>query len=266
MDNIKRQRIVKRSAGLACCRYNNTRKCYEILLVKKRCTYNFVAFVLGHYSKRDEKRVKFLFNGMTYSEKVDILSLKYGQLWYRVMLYYPDYLDINNDRMSKGDINAYIKKKNKFESTFVVDGGRKLRTIINGTHNSELLWEIPKGRKCKNEITLDCAVREFREETGMKPSHYRVLTQISPVTESYINMGTTYINKYYVSKSYAKTNPHVSFMTNQQISEIEDIQWMNTADIRRHDPVGRLSKQVLKIFKLFKASQKHVRNITDLQY
>lgn len=251
-----RQRAVKRSAGIACCRYNNERKCYEILLVKKRCSYNFVAFVLGYYSKNDDKRIRYLFNGMTHAEKVSILSLKYEHIWYHTMLQYPDYLDINSDRMSKGDINAYLKKKNKFESTFVIDGGKKLRRIINGTNNMDLIWEIPKGRKTKNELTVDTARREFMEETGMRPLQFSVLSQVSPVSESYANMGTTYVNKYYIAHSDSVTNPHMCFTTNIQISEVEDVQWLNTADIRQRDNIGRLSKQVAKIFSIYRSHRK----------
>lgn len=260
MSLQKRPRIVKRSAGVACCRYNEARKCYEVLLVKKRCSYNFVAFVLGYYNKKDEKRVKFLFSGMTHAEKVDILSLKYAQLWYRVMLHYPDYTDINCDRMSKGDISTYVKKKNKFEAAFVSDGGNKLRYIINGTHNTELMWEIPKGRKCKNEMTLDCALREFREETNIRPSRFVMVTTINPITESYTNIGITYINKYYIAQTDMKNIPRINFSTNQQIAEITDIRWMNIADIKQIDPIGRLHKQITNVFKLFKTHRKKMRN------
>jgi 8-oxo-dGTP pyrophosphatase MutT (NUDIX family) len=193
---------------------------------------------------------------MSYSEKIDILSMKYSQLWYRVMLYYPDYLNINSDRMSTGDINAYIKKKNKYESTFANDGCHKLKQLISGTNNSELLWEIPKGRKCKNELTMDCAVREFKEETNIRSSQYKVMTNINPVTESYINTGTTYINKYYIAETTVQSNPHVCFSADQQITEIEDIRWMNTAEIRQCDQTGRLQKQVAHILKLFKIHRK----------
>lgn len=266
MNNTKKQRLVRRSAGIACCRYNTTRKCYEILLVKKRCSYNFVSFVLGYYSKKDEKQLKTLFNGMTHAEKVDIISLKYNQLWYHVMLNYPDYLDINSDRMSKGDINAYIRKKNKFESTFVVDGGIKLRSLINGTHNSELLWEIPKGRKSKNELTFDCAMREFKEETNMRSSNYKVITSINPITEIYICTGITYSNKYYVAETNIQTDPRMSFVNPHQISEIEDIKWMNTADISICDPIGRLHKQVKAIFKQYKSYRKRTQNMQNIIY
>ena len=60
---------LKKSYGIACCRFNKATNMLEILLIKKRYTYSFVAFVFGQYNKKDEKRLKFLFNGMTLQEK-----------------------------------------------------------------------------------------------------------------------------------------------------------------------------------------------------
>jgi len=184
---------------------------------------------------------------MTHSEKVNIMSMKYENMWWRVMMYYPDYANINAPRVPKSDMVTYNKKKSKFESVFLGDGGAGLRSIMNGTHNAGLMWEIPKGRKCNNEMTMDCAIREFKEETNMRSSRYTLLTTIDPSTESYINMGITYVNKYYMAHTDMQNHPRINFTTNHQVSEIADIRWMNTADVRVVDPVGRLSRQIKKI-------------------
>lgn len=211
-----------------------------------------MSFVLGYYSKYDDSHIRVLLNGMTHSEKIDILSLNYEQLWYRVMLDVPKYMDINADRVSKSDINAFIKKKKRFEYLFMCDNGYKLRSLINHTNNNGLLWEIPKGRKYKNELTLDCAIREFKEETGLKSSHYTVLCGIKPIVESYISMKTTYINKYFISSTTLQTSTHIKFSNTNQITEIEDMRWMNTDDVRRIDTTDRLYKLVARIIKIYK--------------
>lgn len=42
-------------------------------------------------------------------------------------------------------------------------------------------WTIPKGELLPDELQLDCAIREFEEETGYKPS--APFTPLQPVTQ-----------------------------------------------------------------------------------
>ena len=102
----------KKSYGVACCRFNKKNK-LQILLIKKRYTYCFAAFVLGQYNK-NEKYLKFLFNGMTVQEKIDILSLNFDILWYKIWMEIPSNDKIKEPRgfdyiYNPGLFNKYIK-------------------------------------------------------------------------------------------------------------------------------------------------------------
>jgi hypothetical protein len=88
-DKMPYDKDVRKSSGIACCRFNKDTNRLEVLLVKKRYTYCFVAFVFGQYNNKDEKRLKFLFNGMTLQEKIDILSLRFDMIWYKIWLEFP---------------------------------------------------------------------------------------------------------------------------------------------------------------------------------
>lgn len=68
------------SYGIALCRYN-ANMVPEIIMVKKRLSYNFCAFVMGKYRKNDVSDLMLLFNGMTLQEKIDIISLDFQLLW-----------------------------------------------------------------------------------------------------------------------------------------------------------------------------------------
>ena len=96
-------------------------------------------------------------------------------------------------------LDFYIKRKAKFESTFACDNGDRLRSLIEGTRDIELSWEIPKGRKKKSETHIDCAVREFEEETGFGINNYTILFDAEPTQEIYISMGIRYIHNYYLA-------------------------------------------------------------------
>lgn len=259
MDN--KNRIVKSSAGIACCRYNNSRMCYEIIMIRKRCTYSYITFILGCYSAKsdDDSWVRDLFKQMTTAEKLDILSLKFEQMWYRMCLTVYNYTDVNGPRVSKSDINSYMKKKAKFESCFAGDGGRKLRTLMNNTSCGALLWEIPKGRKSKNEMTIDCAIREFREESGVPKYKYTIIPYISPISESHSNMNITYETRYFVADADPSVQARLNFNSGSQTHEVDDVAWMGLDDIRNIDPHGsngRLYRSIKRIFNIYKRYKK----------
>ena len=280
---------IKRSSGIACCRHN--KGSLEILLVKKRYTYGFAAFVLGQYSRRDEKKLKMLFNGMTIQEKIEVLGLRFDMLWYKIWLEFPEsnmapshfkhikrshrevwkslYLQENSisptarecgavedEMVSKSNLDLYIKRKNKFESMFVVDGGKRLRNLIAGTRNNELMWEIPKGRKKRHETFLDCSIREFKEETGGDLDSYNLMFDIRPVVEKYASLGTTYVHNYYVAYSSKDFQPVIDFNSIEQLSEVDSMRWIRLDEIKFIDNAGRLLKLVGDIFRVFKAKYK----------
>ena len=77
---------IKKAYGIACVRYNDIARQYEILMVRKRCTYAFISFVSGRYCRNDERTIMDLLNAMTNQEKLDVLSLDFDILWWRIWL------------------------------------------------------------------------------------------------------------------------------------------------------------------------------------
>jgi 8-oxo-dGTP pyrophosphatase MutT (NUDIX family) len=228
-----------------------------------------------------------LFNGMTVQEKIEILSMRFDILWYKIWLEFPgimtdmDTVDNyeNTDAMVKkwkstyktkasshnipynisnpNKMDFYIRKKNTFESAFMSDNGRRLRALIHGSTHGELFWEIPKGRKNKNEAPLDTAIRECKEETGVSMDDYSIMFDIPPIVESYVSMNTTYTNEYYTSYSTMKTSPNVSFV-GYQASEVGCIKWVSIEEARYIDHSGRLYGLVKRVFNSFRSKYRRV--------
>jgi hypothetical protein len=70
----------KTSYGIALCRYNASKNNQpEILLIKKRYTYCYFSFVFGHYKKYNNKHLQYLFNNMSFGEKVDVFKYEVQQ-------------------------------------------------------------------------------------------------------------------------------------------------------------------------------------------
>jgi 8-oxo-dGTP pyrophosphatase MutT (NUDIX family) len=44
-------------------------------------------------------------------------------------------------------------------------------------------WGFPKGKRNNNESNLECAKREFQEETGLTDSNYTILDRLFPLIE-----------------------------------------------------------------------------------
>ncbi len=279
----------KISYGIALCRYNKTdpekNNNVEVVMIKKRYTYQYQSFVMAHYDIKHTKYIRYLFNNMTFSEKIDILSMEFSAMWRRIWLNNPERFfnlveiyknnnkyDKNNSHVIKNKFSdieihkTYYEKKNKFENYFQRDNGMLLRNLIYQSNNAELLWEIPKGRKDETnleETNIDCAIREFYEETSISSDKYKILYNYEPIIDSFIDNQTHYKTIYYVAKlheEYENYIPYIDFKNFDQITEIEQIKWVSISEIKffnLHKTVqNRLYNLFKKIIKVYKKSNK----------
>jgi 8-oxo-dGTP pyrophosphatase MutT (NUDIX family) len=68
------------------------------------------------------------------------------------------------------------------------------------TRWTEPEWGFPKGRRNYQEKDIDCALREFSEETGYDASKLVVMQNIIPYEEIFMGSNVkTYKHKYYVA-------------------------------------------------------------------
>lgn len=209
------------SYGVSCVRRGATG--FETLLVKNRFTYALNYIVHGRYNANSDEEMIRLLSGTTVDEKHDILSLDYDRLWYRVWL------------GASRPTGSYCASKRRFDTSFVLDGGVRLRSLIARSGSAQLLWELPKGKKkYKNEPDVRCAVREFGEETGLLREDYKLFAN-AVKKYSYIDGGVRYTNMYYFAYARPGINVGVSFRTDQH-TEICDIQWMDINALRVHAP------------------------------
>lgn len=279
----------KTSYGIALCRYNPSKNNnVEILLIKKRYSYYFLSFVMGHYKKSDIKYIKHLLDNMSFSEKIDILGMNFSQMWYRIWLNNPEkYFNIadiykntnfSNQQIGNKFSNAeiyklYFQKKNRFDKNFLKDNGKKLRFLLQQSSDSEILWEMPKGGKqtptidtpFKIETNIDCAMREFYEETSIKSDKYQILYNVEPLTDSFVDNDTNYKSVYYLSIVNPKETftPQINFKNFDQIVEVEQVRWVSMNEIRffnlsktMHNRLIQLYTGIIDKFKKYNKQQK----------
>ena len=256
----------KKSYGIACCRYNLKTNLPEILMIKKRYTYAFFDFVFAKYKKKDDNRLRKLFNQMSIQEKAEILRLDFDKLWARIRIKIPSQPNINNkhnfslykninysntkiidsklensnENINPGYIRnfesklsddwfTYKNKKDKFKNNFLhIDKGKRLKRLINGTKSIDSIWEIPKGRPNRNEKPINTALREFKEETDISIDKYTILIHIKPIVNSYIINRCSYKHTYYIAIAKGfNWNPEINFCSYEQMTEVENLQWVS---------------------------------------
>jgi 8-oxo-dGTP pyrophosphatase MutT (NUDIX family) len=253
----------RKSYGIAMCRYNTKKNNQiEILMVKKRYTYSYFAFVFGKYKKYNNKYLVYLFNNMTFDEKITILTMQFSNMWQRLWQYDPE-ANHNIKHDSYNDFHStdsYFKKKSKFETIFLVDRGKRLQRLVYNSFNAVTPWEIPKGKLNNGEAKLNGALREFEEETNVYSDKHSILWNAKPIYTSHKDENILYQYTYYISR-YNKNNtwePMLNFGSASQISEIEQVKWVSLEEINFLDlnPVNkrhliRTYKRIIKSFKYY---------------
>ncbi len=207
----------KVSFGIACFKIIDGQ--LRLLLVCKRYTYAFSTFVNGFYCSSDNNAIIRLLNKMTVDEKLDVLSLDFKRLWYRLYL-------VNGSTNKR-----YLTLKHKFETTFVIDSGSRVKRLVSASTHVSDLWEIPKGKKLyKQEKDLLCAMREFYEETNIDKTRY---TLLSGKCKSIVfeDAHVRYVFRYYVALADKDATPALNITEQSQIGEIREIRWMTLGEM-----------------------------------
>jgi 8-oxo-dGTP pyrophosphatase MutT (NUDIX family) len=232
---------IKKSYGIILCRVIAGK--IETLLVHKKYTYAYAAFVLGKYSKpnlwptNSLNCIIDLLRQMTLDELLDIWSLNFKQIWYRAWL-------------NTYDTDIYKRKYVKFYNSFIKqDNGTFLKKCIRQiTACGSLIWEPPRGR-CLNsqELDINCAIREVKEETGFNKQDYTILPNVKRYV-NYVSLNVRYICTYYI----AIMNPRVRYYRQSifndltRFTEVGEIKWFNINTIRLIDDDKKHIESLIK--------------------
>ena len=268
----------KQSYGVACCRIS-TLGVPEILLIQKRHTYSFVTFVFGCDYLHNHKQLRKLFDTMTQQEKLDILRLDYENLWCQICGKIPvqppfDKYGKNRETPAHKHFNkaaskrnyslsswdAYIQRKSSFDTQYAGDN-RVLSKLIHGTKSVNTLWDIPKGRrKTPEEKTFDIAIRELKEETSATILDITPMFHITPIINCYIDGKWKYINTYFVAEADSQVwKPVVNFLSHDQMTEVQDIQWFCLARLKALDPSSKYHQRLINIVEIILKKYKKAR-------
>jgi 8-oxo-dGTP pyrophosphatase MutT (NUDIX family) len=206
------------SYGIVLYTYAKSEGLMKYLFIRRKNTFGFIDFLKGNYTISNKFHLQNMFDEMTMNEKTMLKNNTFNELWCDLWN-----CDINKIKIENN--SEYIKLKNKFNKV------KEINLIDEMIGESQTLWdepewEFPKGRINSNEKHLECSVREFEEETGIKKDFINLIENILPFEENFIGTNyKSYTYKYYLSymkyDDYIKTN-----LNNYQKSEVSKLEWV----------------------------------------
>ena len=132
-----------------------------------------------------------------------------------------DFLDSSK---KNNDENIYKKWLPLYDGTIIDDTLIKIDDVINNSTTTwqEPEWGFPKGRRDYQEKDIDCAIREFEEETGYSKTHIKIVENVIPYEEIFFGSNyKAYKHKYYLA--YMKD--HIDILNKFQRSEVSKLEW-----------------------------------------
>ena len=236
--------------GPNCIMYNNSKKILSLfgeyknsikfLMIRRKHSLGYIEFIRGRYKIIDFEGIVYLFAQMMKEEVDRIETWKFNDLW-------KEFWSTDNPPHN----NEYTKSKNKFNKLKAgIDTDIDLVYYIHNVRleHTHTEWGFPKGRRSNKETDLECAIREFTEETGYKKDEYIICNDIVPIVENLIGTnGRNYKHIYYIAIN-KKYNPISLDLNNKdQVREIGDIGWFTYDKIQSCNFLRRYHKERKKI-------------------
>jgi 8-oxo-dGTP pyrophosphatase MutT (NUDIX family) len=198
------------------------------LIAQRRDTIEYTDFLRGRYSYPN---LTSYFRLMTPSERERLQKYTFDELW--------DDLWLNHDSNYFREMRAkaHARYKTNFETM-----DKLLKTTVSFV--SEPRWGFPKGRKNHGETDLECAFREFKEETRMSVDYLNLLN-IPPSIETFKGSnGKMYSTVYYIARvnykiPICKLKYHGQIRTETVSEEISNLMWGTFKDIFPKLPLWR---------------------------
>jgi ADP-ribose pyrophosphatase YjhB (NUDIX family) len=190
----------------------------KYLMIRRKDSFGYIDFMRGKYNELNIHQVQNIVNEMSNDEKAQLLTSDFDNLC-KEMWAEPinsHYKNESHHSFKKFDL---LKKGISVDNELVT-----LNDIIikSNTNWNETEWEFPKGRKNYKEKDLDCALREFEEETGIGCNNISIVENILPFEETFIGTNQkAYKHKYFLA--YIGNNE--IDLNNYQPSEVSKLEW-----------------------------------------
>lgn len=197
---------------------HNVRK---YLMIRRKHTIGYGVVIRGKYDDISSgNQLNDAIDRMTVFEKDRILNEPFDVNWNFLW-------NLTTDSITPYTIEkqvAFEKYTTNFEYI-----ARKIQQSLTNWNEPE--WEFPKGRINSGEHFVDCAIREFTEETKIAVDNMHIIRNISPFEEYYISFDNKkYKNTYYLAFLDIKVYDLGVF----QEDEVSKMEWFTETDCIKH--------------------------------
>lgn len=204
------------SIGIIVFRMKNSR--LEYLLIRRKHSLGFVEFMRGKYPVNNYIYLLNIFNEMSIHEKNLIKTATFDELWTYL---WGEQVGIQYRGEEKTSKDKYQLLKDGIENSNSYD----LDKIINESNTEwcETEWGFPKGRRNYQEKDLNCALREFEEETGYLKCNIKLMQNVIPYEEIFTGSNMkSYKHKYFLGYIDSDTKTTYQY----QETEVSEMKWM----------------------------------------
>lgn len=242
IDINKISTCIRIDNDVALSKYGKYKDSVKFLLVQRKHTLGLLEFIRGNYDPYYSYSVVHLFKQMTPIEIDKIKNCQsFGDLWHSIYGTSTNYENLFNE--------SKIKFNKLKAGTDVLKLDYYLNNIAPEFTTQE--WGFPKGRREKYETDIECAFREFIEETSFK-GNFQILNKIPPIEENIIGTnGIHYRHIYYVAITF--NNESLGHNNSPEINDakffcIEDaIDSIRTYHHEKKNIIMRLYEHIINI-------------------
>lgn len=225
------------SFGLICYRKNEIRNELEYLMIQRRDSLSFMEFIRGKYDLHHLEYIKRLMTNMTDTERKSLVFTPFDDLWNQV--WYQPHIP----KQTTAEYHEAKEKFHKLKQGILIKGTEDAFSSIvsvssllaeTSTKYEEPEWGFPKGRRRLKEKDIDCAIREFCEETGFVKTDIEVEEDTNSYEEIFYGTNNVlYRHVYYIAKAVQnvyrtividKNNPH-------QAREVRQVRWFSATEV-----------------------------------
>jgi len=205
--------------------FTDTPEGLKFLMIRRKDSFGYIDFIRGKYSPHNVEQLQHTIDEMSVIEKERIKKLSFEDLWTQM------WGGVNSGQF-RGEESISSKKFDMITNgVFINDKEYRLHDMINRSKTSweETEWEFPKGRRNNNERDIDCAMREFEEETGCSKDNIVIIENVLPFEEIFIGSNyRSYKHKYFLAYMNIPIENHT--LTNYQKTEVSKLEWKSYED------------------------------------
>ena len=222
----------------------------QYLMVQRKDSLCFVEFIRGRYDPHNKDYIMHLLRKMTRVEREHIRTMSFPDLWH-------GFWQTDQNRGYMREFQQAFAKFSTLRRGFYAPSSKNgahgekskeeyvdLNLLMNSTtsQHDEREWGFPKGRRNINEKDIKCALREFREETGIDTQDVHVHTYVKPFEEVFTACNNVkYRHVYYIVQLKQDRDLDVDRADSDvilqgdksQMREISRVRWLDEITVKQ---------------------------------